>query len=421
MNAQQPPLGEVISIGTELLMGEIIDTDAAYIAGRLPALGIRLRWVTQVGDDLDQIVEALQRGLGRSDIIVTTGGLGPTEDDLTREAIAKALGEEMRVDEGLLADLRRFMERRGVPMPPSNIKQATLVPSARPLPNPRGTAPGWLVEKGNKLIISLPGVPHEMERMWQEEVAPRLRERLRGKGVILSRTIKTFGVSESLVGEKLKGLFGKENPYLGIYAKPDGIHLRLIALGRDEGEARCALEPVEAEVIERLGPIIWGYDEETPELRIAALLRSRSAWLATMESLTGGLLASTITDVPGSSEYFRGGVVTYSNEAKVAHGVPADLIAAHGAVSPEVAQAMAQAVRKEFGADYGLAVTGVAGPAELEGKPVGTVHIGLAWPDGTRAVSGRYPPTRQLVKRRAVVHALLELARLLSENPRLRT
>jgi nicotinamide-nucleotide amidase len=411
---------EILSIGTELLMGEIVDTNAAHLAARLPPLGLELRWVQQVGDNRDHIVELLQRALTRSDVILTTGGLGPTQDDLTREAIAAALGEELRVDPDLLEQMKRNFQGRGQSMPSLNIKQATLIPSARSLPNPLGTAPGWWVETRGRLIAAMPGVPREMERMWEHEVTPRLKERVKGP-VILTRTLKTFSLAEAAVAESVGHLFGKENPYLGIYARADGIHLRIIARGAREAQAQALIEPVEAEIRAKLGPTIWGADNEVLEERVGSLLRERGLSLATMESCTGGMLASSITDVPGSSDYFRGGLVAYTNEVKIAYGVDPQLIEQHGAVSPPVAESMAQAARRLLRADLGLAVTGVAGPGELEGKPPGTVIIGVAWGERHQSSAGRYPPRRELVKRRAVTQALLELRRLLVEaDPRSR-
>ena len=406
---------ELLSIGQELLMGEIVDTNAAFIAARLPPLGIELRWVTQVGDRWEDMTEALRRALSRSDITFTTGGLGPTQDDLTREAIADALGERLEVDPALVESLEAFFRGRGIPMPPSNLKQASLIPSAQPLPNRRGTAPGWWVEKDSRVIVALPGVPAELEVMWENEVLPRLKRLPRGR-VIVTRTLKSIGISEAAVGEMVSHLFGQENPYLGIYARPDGIHLRLIARGRDEEEARALIAPLEEEIRRRLGPALWGVDRESPEERAGALLKALGATLATMESCTGGLLADTITNVPGSSDYFQGGLVTYTSEAKIAAGVDPSLIAAHGAVSPQVAEAMAQTARARFKADYGIGITGVAGPEPLEGKRVGTVYIGLAWEGESKSIEGRFPPQRHLVKRQAVTRALLELVRLAQER-----
>ena len=235
---------EIFSIGTELLMGELADTNASFIASRLPPLGIQLQWVSQIGDNLEMLVEALTRGLGRSDIIFTTGGLGPTQDDLTREAIAGALGEEMVVQDDLVENLKSFFRNRGTDMPATNLKQATLIPSAQSVPNRHGTAPGWWAEKDGKIIVAMPGPPAEMNRIWDEEVVPRLRQRVRGE-IILTRNIKTYGVSEGGIDEMVSEYLGKENPYLGIYSKADGIHLRIIARADDEESARGLIEPVE--------------------------------------------------------------------------------------------------------------------------------------------------------------------------------
>jgi len=426
---------EIISIGTELLLGEITDTNASYLASQLPLLGIDLLWVTQVGDNMGRLRECIKRALERSDIILATGGLGPTGDDLTREAIAAVLGEELHVDAGLERTLRGFFASRNFPMPESNVKQAMLIPSAQAIPNPRGSAPGWWVEvqpaagppqvrrrrrgyRGLKtdlsnIIIAMPGPPAEMQHMWQNEVAVRLRQMLGGE-VIVSRTIKTLGIGEAAVGEAVGHLMSSSNPTLGVYAKTDGIHLRITAKAATGSQAREMIAGREAELRPILGDIVWGYDDDTLEGIVGALLAERGLTLATMESCTGGLLANTITDVPGSSQYFRGGLVAYTNEAKVSYGVNADTIAKHGAVSAEVALDMARAARERLSADIGVGITGVAGPDELEGKPAGTVHIAIDCGDRQRHTLGRYPPLRHQVKRRATYTALFELRRMLT-------
>ncbi len=409
---------EIISVGTELLLGEITDTNASYLASQLPLLGIDLLWVTQVGDNLDRLKECLERAWGRSDIVFTTGGLGPTDDDLTREAIAAMLGEELGVDPELERWLRELFARLGFPMPESNIKQATLIPSAQAIPNPSGTAPGWWVEKGRggqgepKILIAMPGPPSEMKRMWETGIVGRLRELLQGE-VILSRTIKTLGMTESGTAEVVKPLLSSDNPTLAVYAKTDGIHLRLTAKAATREEAEEMIAKREAELRSLLSDIIWGSDEETLEGLVGMLLVEKGLTLATMESCTGGLLANTITDVPGSSRYFKGGLVAYTNEAKLSYGVSTALIARHGAISPEVAGDMAGVAREQLGADIGVGITGVAGPTEDEGRPVGTVHIAIDDGRETRLVIGHYPPLRHQVKRRATYHALFELRRTL--------
>jgi len=399
---------EIISIGTELLLGEVTDTNAAYLAGQLPLLGIGLRRVTLVGDNLERLNEAFSRAWEDCDIVLATGGLGPTEDDLTREAIAKMLGEELKVSPILEQELRAIFGRLHREMPPHNIKQATLISSAQAIPNPRGTAPGWWIEKGKKIMVAMPGPPGEMQRMWEKEVMPRLQERLH-KEVILFRTLKTFGFSEAEVDEMASPLFSLANPEMGIYAKPDGIHLRLIAKAQKREEAEKLMAQGEARLREIFAHYIWGTDSDTLEGVVGTLLASKGLTLATMESCTGGLLATTLTDVPGSSVYYKGGFVAYSNEAKIALGVNARLIEQHGAVSPEVAEAMAEAARLRLEADIGVGITGVAGPDKLEGKPPGLAYIAICDSQGKRSFEGNYPPVRLEVKSRATTHALFLL------------
>ena len=407
---------EIISIGTELLLGEITDTNTSYLASQLPLLGINLHWVTLVDDNLERLVEAFERAWGRSNIILTTGGLGPTEDDLTREAIAEMLGEGLKVDPALEQELRAIFARWGVEMPSHNIKQATLIPSAQAIPNPRGTAPGWWVEREGKIIVAMPGPPGELQHMWENEVMPRLRQRFQ-KEVIVSRTLKSFGLSEAKVDELVSPLFSSVNPALGIYAKPDGIHLRLIAKASKQEEAEALLARGEAHLREILTDHIWGTDSDTLEGVVRVLLASKGLTLATMESCTGGFLATTLTDVPGSSAYYKGGFVAYSNEAKIALGVEAPLIEQYGAVSPAVAEAMAIVARQRLEADIGIGITGVAGPDKLEGKEPGIAYIAVCDGKGKQTIKGNYPPRRPEVKRRATTAALFILRqRLLSSD-----
>ena len=403
---------EIVSIGTEILMGEITDTNSGYLASQLPGLGIELREVSIVGDDLDSLSNVIERAWRRSELTLTTGGLGPTSDDLTREAIARVLGEELAISDRLLEEMEAIFKSRGMPMPAHNLKQATLIASAQSIPNTTGTAPGWWVEKMDHSIVAMPGPPEEMKLMWHSEVSPRLH-RMNRDLVIATRTVKTFGLSEAAVNEMIAHLFESTNPILGIYARPDGIFLRAIAKARSEPEAETLLASMEEELLQILGPYVWGKDDETPEERLGVILRERKQTLATMESFTGGILASTITEVPNSSDYFKGGIVAYSNEVKVAYGVDPQLIERYGAVSPQVAESMAQAACRDMKANVGIGTTGVAGPSELEGHPPGTGFIGLAYGGRSKTIQGRYPPNRPLVKRRGATHALLELIRML--------
>jgi len=401
-----------MGIGTELLMGELTDTNSSWIAGRLPALGIELQWVSIVGDDLPKLTEALKRGMERSDIIFTTGGLGPTQDDLTREAIAAAFGEIPTIQQEVVEDLERYFAARGGPMPQHNIKQANLIPSARFVPNRNGTAPGWWAERDGKIIICMPGPPNENHSMWEEQVEPQLAELIEDE-VTITRNIKTMGMSEGAVDEVISEFFGVENPYLGIYSKADGIHLRVIARARDSQTAQGLIVPVEQAIHERLGEYIWGYDDDTPSQSAGRSLIEKGLSVAVIEMCTGGALTNSITDVPESINYFKGGTVAYDEAALQTYGVPADVMNQHGVVSQQSANAMADTVRRNLNADFGVAVTGVPGPGEFEGKPLGLAYICVTNGEQAREMEMRLPPRRVTIKRRVPNQALIELRRLI--------
>ena len=397
---------EILSIGTEILLGEIVDTNAQYIAARLPGLGIDLYFKAVVGDNLDRLTETIGRARERSDIVICTGGLGPTEDDLTREAICAVLGEEPHVDPDLETTLRGFFSRRGYAMPERNVKQCWLIPSARAIPNPRVTAPGWWVERDGKLIVAMPGPPSEMHRMWEQEVAPELVRRHPG-AVLITRTLKTTGIGEGNVDEMVSPLLKSTNPSIGIYARADGVQLRIAAKADTADQARELIAPVEEEARRILGPAVWGADEDTFESVVGDMMRVHDVTVATMESCTGGLLASTLTDVPGASIYFKGGFISYQTELKVEWGVPQEVVDEFGVISPECARAMAKAARDQLETSVGIGITGVAGPDEQEGKPVGTIHIGIdaIW-NAPQTMSYVFPQDRMAIKRRAVTVAL---------------
>jgi len=405
---------EIIGIGTELLMGELTDTNSAWIASRLPALGIQLQWVSIVGDDLPMLTEAFKSGMKRSDIIFTTGGLGPTQDDLTREAIAAAFGETPTVQPEVVEDLERYFAARGTPMPQHNIKQANLIPSARFVPNRNGTAPGWWAERDGKIIICMPGPPSENHSMWQEQIEPQLAELIEDE-VTITRNIKTMGMSEGAVDEVISEFFGVENPYLGIYSKADGIHLRVIARAKSSESARAMIAPVELAIHDRLGEYVWGYDDETPEQAAGKSLLAKGLSLAVMETCTGGALTNSITNVPESISYFKGGLVAYDGAALRAIGVPAAVLDNHGVVSQQTANAMAEAVRRNLNADLGVGLSGVTGPGELEGKPLGLAYISVTNGKRSREMEMRLPPRQVTIKRRVPNQALIELRRLIEE------
>ena len=396
---------EILSIGTELLLGQIVDTNANFLAQQLPALGLDLFYVSQIGDNLRRLSAAFKTALARSDVIITSGGLGPTEDDLTREAIADVLGEKMTVQPDLEASLREFFVRRGRTMPERNVKQATTIASGTYLPNPVGTAPGWWVEHDGKVIVSMPGVPHEMHKMWEEQAQPRLARLITG-GVIVSRLLKLVGIGESNAEEALGDLTRSVNPTLATYAKSDGIHLRLTAKAASRDEAEDLLDAFEPRVRERVAEWVYGGESDTLPSVVGALLRERGLSLAVAESATGGQLASLITDAPGASDYFRAGYVAYSAAAKEALGVSAAVIREHGTVAQETTRALAAATRRAAGADVSVATTGNAGPGASDDKPVGVLHIVVDIQGRQTAHETRYSTTRTEYKRRGALDAL---------------
>lgn len=365
---------ELLSVGTELLLGEIVDTNSAYLARELAQRGVDVLWSQRVGDNHERLRRAILQALERSDLLIVCGGLGPTDDDMTREAIASVAGETPIVDPELEAVLRDRFAKYKRPMPEKNLKQAWLIPSARALPNPLGTAPGWFVSLNDKRIVALPGPPRELQRMWLEEVLPRLAL---PEAALFTRTFKTYGLGESGIAELLGELTLVANPSVATYAHRDGVHVRVAAKAGTPAEATALANPVVERVQQVLTGHIWGFDkQELPQL-IVERLAGRNLVLATMESLTGGMVGEVLTSVAGASAIYRGGVVAYTTQVKAAFGVPTELLERHGSVSREVAAVMAEAAARLFSADYGLSTTGVAGPGQSEGKEVGEVYVAV--------------------------------------------
>jgi nicotinamide-nucleotide amidase len=408
---------EILSIGTELLLGQIVDTNANYLAQQLPALGLDLYYVSQIGDNLERLAAAFRRALERSDVIITSGGLGPTEDDLTREAIADVLGERLEVQPHLERELRAFFHRRGRTMPERNVKQATTIPSSTYLPNPVGTAPGWWVESDGKVIVSMPGVPHEMHKMWTEQALPRLARLITG-GAIVSRVLKLAGVGESHAEEALGDLTRSANPTLATYAKSDGIHLRLTAKAASQAEADALLDAFEPRVRGRVDEWVYGGEADSFPAVVGDLLRQRGLKLAVAESATGGQLASLVTEAPGASDYFVAGYVAYSAHAKTALGVATDIVERYGTVARETTQALATAAREAAGADVSIATTGNAGPDGSEDKPVGLLFVVVDIQGHQVCQETRYSTTRTEYKRRGALEALHLLWRELKQIER---
>ncbi len=411
---------EIISIGTELLMGETVDTNSSWLGQELAKIGVDLRWATKVGDDPERIQQAIRRAWLRSDATITTGGLGPTSDDLTRESIAALMGERMEVQDGMLARLRAQFESRGIAMPETNVKQATLIPSARVIPNPMGTAPGWWVERDGRIIAALPGPPRELSGMWRDFVAPRLRDMNPGV-VIATRTLKTFGITEGGLDEMLAPLFASENPSLGIYSKQDGIHLRAIARATSADEAQRMIAPMETEIRRVAGGAIWGEDDDTAVDVALEALEARGMSLAVVEGFTGGLIVNALLDSPRASRALAGGVTLAAGAAMASRAAAAGLLDGEGSQSaasprPRDAALLALAARKTFGADVGLAATRLVSEPSAESGPVGTAHVGIAVGDETHTRSALYPTRRLRIRERAATHALLELARVVRDG-----
>ena len=399
---------EIVASGTEILLGEIIDTNSAYIASRLPLLGIDLYWMSHVGDNRARLLEVLQRAYDRSDLILITGGLGPTEDDITRETLADLLHEEMHVDAELEQWLRKLFRNADRVMSERNIKQAMLIPSARAIPNPQGTAPGWWIEHKGKTIFALPGPPSEMRLMWKDEIEPELRKRI--QAVILSRTVKTFGISEAHVDEMLDGILSSTNPTVDVSARADGIQVRITAKANGQEEAETMISSLEQLICPILTDCIWGYDNDTLEVVVADKLKIKKLSLAVIESTTGGLLSSTLTDVPENENFFRGGMVINAGEIPSDMGLDIDAINTYGLYSAEGAAAMAKAAQRLFKADVGLSL--MVAP---EQKAAGATNIFIHISCGESQTSDKavWPPRRLNIKQRSVITALFTLNKFL--------
>jgi nicotinamide-nucleotide amidase len=390
---------EILTIGDELLRGEIVDTNKSFLSERLLRFDVETRFHSSVCDDPADMADAFRRAASRADVVLVSGGLGPTRDDITLEVLARTFRRELQRHEPSLAAIRAFFARLGREMSPSNEKQALLPAGAEVLPNPVGTAPGCMLAVERAVFFCLPGVPRELARMMDEEVLPRLAGRLRpaGAGVMRAALLRTFGMGESTLEDELKDLAREEGVALGFRtAFPDNF-LRPVARAATEAEAAARLDRVCEAIRARLGPLVYGRDDETMEQALGRLLAERGKTLAVAESCTGGLVAQRISAVPGCSRYFRGGVVAYANEAKRdLLGVPEALLAAHGAVSAEVARAMAEGARARLGADLSVSTTGISGPdGGSAEKPVGLVFVGFADARGSEAYEFLFPFDRE--------------------------
>ncbi len=405
----------IISIGTELTLGQVLDTNAAWLAKRLAPLGFHASCHLTIADSLADSSAAIQQAARAADLVIITGGLGPTDDDLTRQALADAAGVGLLLDESSRAQIEGFFAARGREMAPLNESQALVPETGTPLVNTCGTAPGLMIEIDGTPCYAVPGVPFEMESMFAREVEPRLRN-VAGDSVILTRQINTYGMAEPRVGAAISDLMQRgRNPEIGTTAKLGVISLRMHAHAQSAADAEVLLDDAETQLRQRLGDAVFGQGDETLAYAVGRLLERLGQTLATAESCTGGLIGKLLTDVSGSSGYYMGGAVTYSNQAKIdLLGVPAESIDSQGAVSPVVASAMAAGAAARFGTAYGLSATGVAGPTGgTAAKPVGLVFIGLHTPAGTASREVRLgPDTPREIVRTIAAHTALNLLRL---------
>lgn len=406
---------EIIAIGSELLAADRIDTNSLWLTEQLNRLGIEVKLKTVVGDDDARLEEAIKDATRRSKVVITTGGLGPTEDDITRKITARALGRRLLLDEVVLAEIKQRFQGFGITMPERNSRQAMVIEDAEVLPNPNGTAPGMFLEHQGVAIVLLPGPPREMRPMFENHVVSKL-ERRAGSVRVVRRMLRVAGMGESAVDEKIAPVYTKyENPQTTILFNQSEIEIHLTARGRTEVDADELLDRVVLEIEEQLGNSIFSFNGEKMEEVVGLKLAVGGYSLSVAESCTGGLLAQRLTEIPGSSKYFIEGVVTYSNESKTRLlGVEPILLLEHGAVSAPVAEAMAEGIRSRAQTDFALAITGVAGPGGgTEEKPVGTVFIAIASEAGTEHRKLKLPGDRNLIRWRATQAALDLLRRRL--------
>lgn len=407
---------EVIAIGTELLLGFVVNSDTAYLSRVLAGLGINCYRQVTVGDNPERLGWAIRSGLSRADLVITCGGLGPTVDDITLETVGRATGKPLQLHPEILRKIKDRFRRLHISMPKANSRQAYLPEGAIPFMNDLGTAPGFLLKltsdkqpaTSDKFLVALPGPPHELIPMVEKHLIPRLR-RFTGKVMIQSRTLKATGVTESEVDKEVRDLLSlKGSVTLGIYAHPGQVDLRITAKAASPAAGRKLIRQIEKKIRKRLGNLLYGTDEETLEEVVGKDLKKKRITLSVAESITGGLIGHRITEVPGSSDFFLGGVISYSNRLKQsALDVPEGLLKKYGAVSPQVAKAMSRGVRRFARSNLGLGLTGIAGPTGgSKKKPVGLVYIALSSPAGTSVYRHQFSGDRTTIKLKASQAAL---------------
>lgn len=405
----------VLSIGAELLRGDIMDTNSAFLARELAQRGFLVVRLVTAGDDLPVLTDTVTRALKDAELIVATGGLGPTEDDLTRTAIAKALGEDVYIDEGLVEQIERRFASMRRNMPARNRQQAELIASARAIQNPNGTAPGWFVQRDGHTIVAMPGPPGEMRPMWRDSVAPELDRLVPGQ--VAMGALMTYGLGESAVEERIADLIHwRSDVTVATYAKPNGVQVHLTARAPDPAESSRLVAEAERRIREALGVAVFASGDATLAETVGKLLQESDLTVSVMESATGGALSSLITDVDGSSDYFAGGVVAYTRETKERNGVDQATMDTFGLISRETAKAMSLAVRDALGSDIGIGVTGIAGSEPVEEKPPGTCYIAVTMGTRSEVREVRRPGAREASKQFFAQSALDLLRRVLLER-----
>ncbi len=399
---------EITATGTELLSGGVLDSNSLFLSEELMTLGIETAFKTAVGDNEKDMEEVLRRAMDRSELVIITGGIGPTEDDITRKVVAKMVKKRLVLNEDAHKAIHAKLAGRGKEVLVANDRQALVPAGARLLKNPVGIAPGFFIEEEGWFIAVLPGVPSEMRAMFAEELRPVLEERFKGRFFIRRRVLHTCGISESAVNQSLQDILKCTEPAIGLTAKETGVDIRIISYQSSAEQASALVDRAESFIREKLGDAVYSVDGQAMEEVVGALLKQRRLKIAVAESCTGGLIGARITNIAGSSEYFGRGVVTYDNTAKSEMlGVPAELIGSHGAVSNEVAVAMAQGIRAAAKTDLGLSVTGIAGPGGgSEEKPVGLVYTALASSQGVKTAEHRFLGDRKQIRIKASQMAL---------------
>ena len=407
---------EILCVGTELLLGDILNTNEQFLSQELAALGISVLHRSTVGDNSERLANELKTALGRSDIVITSGGLGPTTDDLTKELCCEVMGFELREDEGTVERIRSYFRNKGAEMPESNLKQAMLPVGATVFENNHGTAPGAALERDGKCVILLPGPPGELVPMFNESVRGFLSKY--SDGVIVSHSINIIGMGESAVAEKTADMLDGENPTVAPYAKSGEVRLRVTAKAATADEADSLCRPVVDSLCDRLGDVVYGTDMESIEQRVVELLRKKGKKIACAESCTAGYIPKRITDIPGASEVFECGIVSYSNEIKMKLlGVSADTLEKYGAVSEQTAREMAVGAKRISGADIAVASTGLAGPGGADGLPGGLSFVAVT--DGSRVFAERIETGHENDReynRYVTASRALNLARLMLEE-----